>query len=141
MISRHMPAPAALSDLLHERLAETGQALAQRDMPSFFVGSTDDNGRMVGGLKGEIAFTSAHISELWVDSSARGQGIGSVLLREAEAIARYHNCTRIHLETRTPRARTLYERHGYHVFGELPHYDGDIPLWYLTKPIGSHNAT
>ncbi|MBB3725769.1 GNAT family N-acetyltransferase [Nonomuraea dietziae] len=45
----------------------------------------------------------------------RGKGIGSLLLREIAAVAAEHSCRRIRLDVIdvNPRARALYERHGF----------------------------
>ncbi|MFC8194138.1 GNAT family N-acetyltransferase [Streptomyces sp. NPDC057298] len=45
----------------------------------------------------------------------RGAGIGSLLLREVAAIAAEHSCRRVRLDVIdvNPRARALYERHGF----------------------------
>ncbi|MFJ5733386.1 GNAT family N-acetyltransferase [Streptomyces paradoxus] len=50
-----------------------------------------------------------------VDAAHRGQGIGSLLLREITAVAADHGCRRIRLDVidTNPRARALYERHGF----------------------------
>ncbi len=50
-----------------------------------------------------------------VDPAHRGAGIGSLLLTEIAAIAAEHGCARIRLDVIdvNPRARALYERHGF----------------------------
>ncbi|MEU8759237.1 GNAT family N-acetyltransferase [Streptomyces sp. NPDC048659] len=50
-----------------------------------------------------------------VDSGRRGLGIGSLLLREVVAVAAEHGCRRVRLDVIdvNPRARALYERHGF----------------------------
>ncbi|MEU9158824.1 GNAT family N-acetyltransferase [Streptomyces sp. NPDC048424] len=50
-----------------------------------------------------------------VDRAERGRGIGGLLLREVEAIAVEQGCRRIRLDVvaENPRARALYERHGF----------------------------
>ena len=130
------PAPNAIVRELHERLADAGQALRDDQLETFVLVIDDDNGEMSAGCKGEIAFRSAHISELWVDDQCRGQGFGRKLLDYAEANAVKQGCTRIHLETRSEAARSLYERLGYRVFGQLEGYDGNVPFYYLEKRIG-----
>ena len=86
---------------------------------------TEGDGALSAGCKGEITFRSLHVSELWVDARHRGVGLGSGLLEETEKLAREKDCVRVHLETRSERARVLYERLGYRVFGTLPDYNGD----------------
>ncbi|MGW4054827.1 GNAT family N-acetyltransferase [Streptomyces sp. NPDC004779] len=50
-----------------------------------------------------------------VDPARRGTGIGSLLLTEIAAVAAEHGCARIRLDVIdvNPRARALYERHGF----------------------------
>lgn len=50
-----------------------------------------------------------------VDPAHRGTGIGSMLLTEIAAVAAEHGCSRIRLDVIdvNPRARALYERHGF----------------------------
>lgn len=134
-IVRHLPADDRLLARLHDRLASAGQVLRDDEMTVFVLSVAGDGDDMAGGCKGEIAFTSAHVSELWVADELRGAGIGSRLLAEAEQVAIEHGCDRIHLETRNPKARDLDLKLGYEVFGELPMYEGDNSFYYLTKTL------
>jgi ribosomal protein S18 acetylase RimI-like enzyme len=65
---------------------------------------------------------SPYIASLAVDAPARGRGVGAELLRIAEA--RHPEARHIFLlvSSFNPRARQLYERHGYRQVGELPDY-------------------
>jgi len=127
------PAPASLIAAIHERLAEAGQALREDEMRPFAFSVRGSSGRLIAGCKGEIAFRSVHVSEIWVSESDRGNGLGGRLLDAAEDLARECGCIRIHLETRNERARRLYERLGFQVFGELPEYEGTNSFYYLEK--------
>ncbi|MFJ6528700.1 GNAT family N-acetyltransferase [Streptomyces longwoodensis] len=50
-----------------------------------------------------------------VDARHRGRGIGSLLLEQVAAVAAENGCRRVRLDVidTNPRARALYERHGY----------------------------
>ncbi|MEV5445149.1 GNAT family N-acetyltransferase [Streptomyces sp. NPDC052644] len=50
-----------------------------------------------------------------VDAAHRGGGIGGLLLEEIAAVAADHGCRRVRLDVIdvNPRARALYERHGF----------------------------
>ncbi|MCX5582784.1 GNAT family N-acetyltransferase [Streptomyces erythrochromogenes] len=50
-----------------------------------------------------------------VDPAHRGAGIGSLLLAQIAAVAAEHGCSRVRLDVIdvNPRARALYERHGF----------------------------
>ncbi len=138
-IKKQAPATDEKIVELHARLAEAGQALRDGEFETFVFFVDDTDGNMTAGCKGEIAFRSAHVSELWVDERHRGKGLGSKLLGKVETHAVKQNCSRIHLETRSKSARALYERLGFHVFGKLADYDGNTPFYYLEKPLGSKN--
>lgn len=118
---------------LHNNLASAGQALREDEFETFLLKVVGQDGKMIAGCKGEIAFRSAHISELWVDESHRGQGLGRKLLGYAESHAKAQHCIRVHLETRNSKARELYEHLGYAVFGSLPDYEGGNAFYYLEK--------
>lgn len=69
-------------------------------------------------LRGRLDFPvprgSYHVVELHVTQESRGLGIGTQLLRRAEARARERGCTRINLTTSlTNPALRLYAREGY----------------------------
>lgn len=106
------PAPNASIDSLHFNLVDAGQAFADEDLPEFLLRFDDDAGEMIAGCKGEIVFKTAHVSQIWVSETALGQGLGTKLLEAAEAFAKERGCSRLHLETRSSRARALYEKLG-----------------------------
>jgi len=96
-----------------ERLAMRGNQL------QVFVASNKQSGvagwvavtlavRFVGGMRSEI-------EGFIVDESARGQGIGERLLRQAEEWARERGCIRVRLNSNVirERAHAFYERNGY----------------------------
>ena len=134
-IVRQVPPTASLAAELHDRLVESGQTLPESELSPFLLVVESDAGDLDAACKGEIAFGSARISELWVSEARRGEGIGHALLEEAERLARENGCGRIHLETRSEGARRLYERVGYRVFGELSNYEGAQSFYYLEKPL------
>ncbi|MEL6103726.1 MAG: GNAT family N-acetyltransferase [Pseudomonadota bacterium] len=117
---------------LHQNLADAGHALRDNEFDVFLLHVTSADGTMTAGCKGEVAFKSAHISELWVDRRHRGDGLGSKLIRSAEIFAKEKGCIRLHLETRNEKARELYEKLGYTVFGYLPNYEENT-YYYLDK--------
>ena len=87
------------------------------------VFAKDASGRILGGLLGGTYWRWLHIDYLWVDETARSQGIGSRLLHAAEAEAVRRQCSHCHLETHDFQAPGFYRRHGYKVFARL----ADLP--------------
>ena len=77
----------------------------------------DDEGRVIGGCIVNIhAWGRAVLAQLWVDTPYRRQGIGSMLIRKAEAAAKEKGCYYLCLGTTDYQARGLYEKHGFTVF-------------------------
>jgi GNAT superfamily N-acetyltransferase len=80
----------------------------------------DAQGRVVGWLhvaaRAQLSEDScAEIVGLVVDDRTRGAGIGTALVRAAEAWARAQGCTRMRVRSRDTRERAhrFYEREGY----------------------------
>ncbi len=63
----------------------------------------------------EQAFDYAYVSEIVVAKSARGQGVGTELLRDAENLARAANAKwlRINVLAKNTLARDVYDRFGF----------------------------
>ncbi len=64
--------------------------------------------RLCGNGLGEL-------KRIFVEPSARGQGLGGRMLSHLECVARDHDVVRLRLDTRSDlvEARRLYARHGY----------------------------
>lgn len=93
----------------------------------------DADGRVVGGLLAEVNLGWAFVAALWVDAAARHAGIGSELMRSAEAEARRRGCAGIYLDTYSFQARPFYEGLGYRLFGELEDCPAGGSKYYLCK--------
>ena len=104
------------------------------------VVARDDSGGVVGGLIGEVNLRWLFVSALWVDERVRGSGIGSRLIREAEAQARERGCLGIYLDTFSFQARPFYERVGFTLFGELPDCPPGGAKYYLYKRVDPASA-
>lgn len=92
-----------------------------------------DTQAVVGGLYGMDGFGWAFVKYLAVPDEYRGQGLGSRLLAEAEAIARARGYIGVWLDTFEFQARPFYEKLGYTVFGELEGAPNAIPRYFLKK--------
>jgi len=75
-----------------------------------------------------------NIHDIFVDSSARGMGIGAMLLERIEAKAHELNCCRITLEVREDNrvARALYRKVG---FDQVVVGPNRIPMEFWHKPL------
>jgi GNAT superfamily N-acetyltransferase len=95
-----------------------------------------EGGEIVGGLWGRTAWGWLHMDTLYVPDALRGAGIGSQLVRTAEAEARRRGCLGAWLDTFSFQARGFYERLGYRVFGTIENQPPGHARHFLQKPFG-----
>jgi GNAT superfamily N-acetyltransferase len=96
----------------------------------------DDDGHVVGGLWGRTAFEWLFVELLFVPEALRGRGVGTDLMRRAEAEAIARGCRNAWLDTFEFQARGFYERLGYTCFAELDRYPGQWARFFMRKPLG-----
>ena len=99
------------------------------DVECFVLKVENENGEIVGGCIAEAYeyhWSRMYLDTLWVDERYRHQGIGSMIIREAERIAREKACRVVTLGTASYMARPFYEKHGYTVFTTLKKANGYI---------------
>jgi ribosomal protein S18 acetylase RimI-like enzyme len=81
---------------------------------------------------------AARLYSIAISKSARGQGLGSKLLRKAESFARAKGSTSMRLEvaTNNTAAISLYQKLGYTVFGrKRAYYDDGQDALRMQKPL------
>ena len=83
------------------------------------VSVRDGKGRLLGGLILQSYWRESYIELLWLAARARGTGIGSRLIKEAERHARRRGSRLIHLNTFSFQAPGFYEKQGYRRFGGM----------------------
>ena len=99
------------------------------DAEEFVLKVEDESGGIIGGCIAEAYeyhWSRMFLDTLWVDERYRHQGIGSMIIREVERIAREKNCRVVTLGTASYMARPFYEKHGYTVFTTLKKPNGYI---------------
>lgn len=99
------------------------------------VAISDCDGRPVGGLLGRTAAGWLAIDLVFVPEKMRRAGLASRLLSMAEEEARRRGCRAAWLDTVNPEALTLYQKHGYVSFGELPDYPTGFTRHFLQKKL------
>ncbi|QAY87004.1 GNAT family N-acetyltransferase [Pseudomonas arsenicoxydans] len=82
----------------------------------------DDNGEILGGLYARVFYQWMFIELLSVPEQARGQGLGSKLMRMAEDVAREKECVGVWLDTFDFQAPGFYQKLGYSELGEIVDY-------------------
>ena len=93
----------------------------------FVLKIENENGEIIGGCIAtayEYHWSRMFLNDLWVDERYRHHGIGSMILREVERIAREKGCRVVTLGTASFMARPFYEKHGYTVFTTLKKPNG-----------------
>ena len=90
-------------------------------------------GEILGGALGNIWGDWMYIAYLWVDRSLRGNGHATKLMAAAEENAIAKGCSDAFLDTFSFQARPLYEKLGYHVFGEEKDHPKGHSHYLLTK--------
>ena len=112
-----------------EKINEIVPREVDADKEEFVLKVEDENGGIIGGCIAEAYeyhWSRMFLEDLWVDERRRHQGIGSMILRELERIAREKGCRVVTLGTASYMARPFYEKHGYTVFTTLKRANGYI---------------
>ncbi|MCG7503678.1 GNAT family N-acetyltransferase [Mesorhizobium retamae] len=120
-----------IADLIGEGLDEYNIAKGgPYDEEEVWILARDDDGSVLGGLKGHIEYSWMFVDWLWVSTENRKGGLGSQLLGKAEVIAREHGCLGAYLETFSFQAPEFYKRHGFEEFGRIDDYPpGHATIW------------
>lgn len=93
----------------------------------------DSDGQVIGGLSAVTARGWLIIDMLFVPDALRGQGLATKLLGMAEDEARRRGCIGAWLDTVNPDAQSLYQKHGYAPFGQLPDFPAGHSLTFMQK--------
>ena len=91
------------------------------------------NSRVVGGLWAHSVYDWLFIEFLFVPEEMRRNGIGSTLIRKAEAVAVKRGCIGVWLDTYSFQARGFYEKVGYEIFGTLDDYPRGERRYFFRK--------
>ena len=94
---------------------------------------TQDDARVLGGLWGRTSFQWLFVELLFIPDSLRGQGLGTQLLKTAEAEAKARGCLGAWLDTFSPDACRFYEKRGYQMFGVIADYPIGNARSFLSK--------
>jgi GNAT superfamily N-acetyltransferase len=91
------------------------------------------NGETIGGLWAVSAYDWLRIDLLFVPEELRGEGLGSRLVCQAEAIALERAHLGVWLDTFEFQAFGFYQKLGYEVFGIMPDHPCGRPHFFLHK--------
>lgn len=100
----------------------------------------EEDGAIIAGCVADLCewnWDRMLLAKLWVDERYRHRGLGSMLIREAERIARERGCYISCLGTLDFQARGLYEKHGYRVFTVRKDYPRGHEGYSMSKRLDS----
>ncbi|MBR3136056.1 MAG: GNAT family N-acetyltransferase [Clostridia bacterium] len=135
-----------------ERIREIVPHEVDADEEDFVLKIENETGEIIGGCIAEAyeyGWSRVLLGSLWVDERYRHRGIGSMILREVERIAKGKGCRVVTLGTASFMARPFYEKHGYTVFTTVKkangylsyslvkHLDRDTPEYVPTNNSGT----
>lgn len=95
----------------------------------------DENGHILGGIAGNTKMQTVQIQFLWMDSSLRGQGYGTKLMKRIEEFAKEKNCRMVKVDTFSFQAPNFYKSLGYEVYGILEDYPEGYSQYFLFKKL------
>ena len=130
-----------------EKINEIVPREVDADEEEFVLKIENETGEVIGGCIAqayEYHWSRLFLDTLWVDERYRHQGIGSLIIREVERIAREKGCRVVTLGTASFMARPFYEKHGYTVFTTLKKANGYINyslVKYLDRDTPSYVPT
>ena len=93
----------------------------------------DGDGRMVGGVRGDVWGGVLQVKLLWVADAFRGRGYGGALLDAIEAAARRHGARLAWLDSHSFQAPAFYVKRGYAEFALNPGVPAGHAQHFLRK--------
>lgn len=93
----------------------------------------DDAGTVQGGLVGRVVYDWLFIELLHLPETARGEGLGTSMMQQAEDFARKRGLAGVWLDTYHFQARGFYEKLGYTIFGTLEGHPVGGRRFFLEK--------
>lgn len=116
-----------------EEMADEGTAVfvARKDGAAVACGALRRHPDKIGEVK-----------RMYTSPDHQGEGIGGLVLREIEALARQEGCVRLVLETGLPHAaaRHLYARNGFVKCGPVLDYPDIASSIFFEKRLGPTSA-
>lgn len=133
---------ATIDAFLEDRIYEfNANATGFVDAESYAAAVRDIDGRIIAAVSGFAWGRCCFIDKLWVDQSARLQGLGSSLVRAVEEHARARRCAQVILSSHTFQAPGFYSRLGYVEQARIADYPAGHSDIHFTKRLDIRYAT
>jgi GNAT superfamily N-acetyltransferase len=130
------PSPDDVKAVLDGLVAYNVEQTRDAKVRNLVISAKNEQGEIVGGFLGEIAWGWLETRVIWVEETLRHQGLGSKLLLQAETEARADGCYGALLDTFSFQALPFYLNHGYEIFGDLENYPRGHHRYFLRKNFG-----
>jgi len=137
LVPTDQPAPEAFGAIYQALDAESQDVIGRMAPQLLVIPIHDAAGAIIGGLWGCTAFRWLHVQMLVVPATMRGQGVGTALVRAAEAEARRRGCHASHVDTFSFQAAPFYEKLGYARFGVLENFPPGHERIFYRRYLGS----
>jgi GNAT superfamily N-acetyltransferase len=96
-----------------------------------------ESGAAIGGLLGRTSMGLLYVDRFFLPDELRRQGLGSQILRMAEAEAMRRGCSRAVLSTLSVQAPGFYEKQGWQVLGRIDCEPPGQTRFYMTKRLAA----
>jgi ribosomal protein S18 acetylase RimI-like enzyme len=103
------------------------------DRNSIYIYVEDENGNLIGGIYGKIAWNWLYIDLLWVHPNHRNNGFGTQLIKAIEKEAQKSSVYSYHLRTTSFQAPIFYQKLGYQICGEIEDLPPNYTTYFLKK--------
>lgn len=111
------------------------------NIQSVALSLTDNAGKIVGGLWGQISYDWLNVELLSVAEEHRGIGFGKALMIRANEIAQANDCVGVWLDTFQFQALEFYKKLGFEIFGNLDdHPIGQKRIFLRKRLRGRHSS-
>ena len=128
------PCGTDTADWVHDRIrAYTAQYITDCGELNFCVRGPD--AAPLGGIAASRDLDCVTVDFLYVEPSARGDGLGAALLRRVEEEGRRQGARRVLLNTFSFQAPGFYEKQGYRCFGALEPCFGTHGQYFFCKEL------
>jgi GNAT superfamily N-acetyltransferase len=130
------PVTTALTEIADEGFRQQGLEATGFDEPITRVAFTAyDNNRLVGFVTANILWKSLHIRYMFIISSHRKMGIGSMLMKRAMDYGRSQGCTKAFVDTLSFQASGFYQKLGFVPEFSRTGLAHDVALHYLAREL------
>ncbi|MED5504369.1 MAG: GNAT family N-acetyltransferase [Pseudomonadota bacterium] len=110
--------------------------LPDGDVDAIGCFARNNEGKVVGGLTGEMFNNTVFVEYLWVDAEARTSGLGSMLIALLEEQVKPYGVTHLYLDTYSFQALDFYLKLGFEKVGQYSGYPAaGIDKHFLQKQI------